>query len=315
MRALFVMDPLGTIKPHKDSSYALMLEWQARGGEVWHCGPGDLFALDDRVWARASRLRVGPPPHVADAMDQREIDVAAHCDAVFKRTDPPFDMGYIFSLYLLDLVYREVPVINKPSAVRDANEKLIILHFGDLIVPSLVTREPERIRSFIDEQGGRAVVKPWDGNGGRGIFVLERGDRNLGAMIETATADGSTYVVVQRYIPEIQRGDKRIILVDGEPRGAFLRVPPPHDHRGNMSVGATVQPCELTPRDQHICERLAPYLRDNGLLFTGIDVIGDWLTEVNVTSPTGLHECRDLYGSRIDVDLIDATLRLVEERT
>ncbi len=308
MRALFVMDPLSTIKVDKDSSYALMLAWQERGGEVWHCGPGDLWSRGDRVFARASRITAGPKPKVAEIHETTELDTTT-CRVVFKRTDPPFDMTYVFCTYLLDLIARRVPVVNAPHALRDANEKMVITRFPDLIVPTLVTRDAKRIRAFIAEQGGRAVVKPWDGNGGRGIFVLDHDDKNLNSMLETSTVSGREFVMVQRYVPEIVDGDKRILLVDGEPRGAFLRVPPENDHRGNMSAGATVQPCEMTERDLVICETLKPYLVANDLIFTGIDVIGGWLTEVNVTSPTGLQECSTLYGSHIAAEVIDAALR------
>lgn len=307
MRALFVMDPLSTVHVDKDSSYALMLEWQRRGGEVWRCGPGDLWSEGDAVLAQAARLSVGPRPKVADVLEEGPLDLST-CYAVFKRTDPPFDMDYIFCTYLLDLAARHSVVCNAPHGLRDANEKMIILRFPELIPATLVTRDMAIIRRFVDEQGGRAVVKPLDGNGGRGIFVLSTDDRNLGAMIETSTDDGRRYVTVQAYIPEIAEGDKRILLVEGVPKGAFLRIPPKNDHRGNMHVGATVSPCEMTDRDLFICERLAPYLRENGLVFAGIDVIGGQLTEVNVTSPTGIQECTRLYGTDIASDIVEAVL-------
>ena len=307
MRALFVMDPLSTVHPDKDSSYVLMLEWQKRGGEVWHCLAGDLFVEGDELFARASRLGVGPRPKVADVLEQAVIG-SKSCRAIFKRTDPPFDIGYIFCTYMLDVAAKHCVVVNAPHALRDANEKMVILRFPDLIVPTLVTRDVPSIKAFLAEQGGRAVVKPWDGNGGRGIFVLDDGDKNLNSMLETSTMLGTEHVMVQAYIPEIAEGDKRVILVDGEPRGAFLRVPPPDDHRGNMHVGARVDPCELSERDLEICAALAPYLKQNGLIFTGIDIIGPYLTEVNVTSPTGLQECASLYGSDLGAELIDAVL-------
>jgi glutathione synthase len=308
MRALFIMDPLHTVHVDKDSSYALMLEWQNQGGEAWHCGPNDLWSRGDEVFARARRLSVGPRPKVADVLEETNLSLSS-CKAVFKRTDPPFDMNYIFCTYLLDIAERQGAfVCNAAAGIRDANEKMIILAFPDLIPATLVTRDMAKIHSFIEEQGGRAVVKPWDGNGGRGIFVLESGDKNLGAMIETATSDGKEYVMVQAYLADIVNGDKRILLVEGEPKGAFLRVPPKNDHRGNMHVGATVQPCEMTERDLQICERLAPYLKQRGLVFTGIDVIGGFLTEVNVTSPTGIQECTRLYGTDIAKDIVDAVL-------
>ena len=302
MRALFVMDPLSTILVDQDSSYALMLEWQRRGNEVWHCGPLDLWGRDGQSYATASRLEVGPPPAVAKVLEQGELSLA-ECQVIFKRTDPPFDMRYIFSTYLLDQSGPNTVVCNEPAGLRDANEKMIILRFPDLIPPTLVTRDMDHITSFLREQGGRAVIKPWDGNGGRGIFVLEESDRNLGSLIETSTAGGREHVMLQAYLPEIEDGDKRIILVNGKPEGAFLRIPPKNDHR---------KACEMTDRDHQICERLAPYLRDNGLIFTGIDVIGGKLTEVNVTSPTGIQECTRLYGTHIESLIIDAALEAVE---
>ena len=311
MRALFVMDPLSNIQVDQDSSYVLMLDWQRRGGEVWHCGPLDLWGRDGQSYANASRLAVGPPPAVAQILEQRDLSLA-DCKVVFQRTDPPFDMRYIFSTYLLDQSGPNTLVCNRPSGLRDANEKMIILRFPDLIPATLVTRDMSRIRAFISEQSGRAVIKPWDGNGGRGIFVLDESDRNLGAMLETSTDNGKTHVMLQAYLPEIEDGDKRIILINGKPEGTFLRIPHKNDHRGNMHVGATVKGCEMTTRDHQICARLAPYLQDNGLLFAGIDVIGDKLTEVNVTSPTGIQECTRLYGSHIESLIIDAALEAVE---
>jgi glutathione synthase len=306
MRALFVMDPLSTIKVDKDSSYALMLEWQARGGEVLHCLSRHLRLEDGVLAATASRLRVGPKPHMADVLETVDIS-SRDLDVIWKRTDPPFDMSYIFATYLLDAAAPGCQVVNSPSGLRDANEKMVILRFADIVVPSLVSNDGKAIKRFVQERG-RAVIKPWDGNGGRGIFVLDADDKNLRSMIETSTMQGAEHAIVQEYIPAIAQGDKRIILIDGEPRGAFLRVPPADDHRGNMSAGATVEPCEMTDRDRHICATIAPFLRDNGLLFTGIDVIGDWLTEVNVTSPTGLQEIKKLYGTDLAAELVDAVL-------
>jgi len=311
MRALFVMDPLSTIHVDQDSSYVLMLEWQRRGGQVWHCGPSDLWGRDGRAFANAARLEVGPRPKVAEVLELAALDLA-DCHAVFKRTDPPFDMRYVFSTYLLDQAGAKTVVCNSTQGLRDANEKMIILRFPDLIPATLVTRDMDQIREFLHEQGGRAVIKPWDGNGGRGIFVLEEEDRNLGALLEVSTGDGSTYVMVQAYLPEIDQGDKRIILVNGKPEGAFVRIPPKSDHRGNMHVGAVVKACDMSKRDHHICDRLQPYLRDNGLIFAGIDVIGDKLTEVNVTSPTGIQECTRLYGSHIEALIVDAVLAAQE---
>ncbi|MEE2827559.1 MAG: glutathione synthase [Myxococcota bacterium] len=307
MRALFVMDPLSTVNVDGDSSYVLMLEWQRRGGEVWHCGPGDLWSTGGKVFAKAAKLSVGPRPKVADLELETTLDLTT-CRAVFKRTDPPFDMNYVFCTYLLDLAASQTVVCNAPQGLREANEKMVILKFPDLIPTTLVTRQIEGIRQFVADQGGRAVIKPLDGNGGRGVFVLNSSDRNLGALLEVCTDEEQRYVMVQAFLPEIAQGDKRILLVDGVPKGAFLRIPPENDHRGNMHVGALVSPCDMTERDLFICDRLAPYLRENGLIFTGIDVIGGHLTEVNVTSPTGIQECTRLYGSDIAADIVDAVL-------
>ncbi len=308
MRALFVMDPLSTVHVDKDSSYALMLEWQARGGEVWHCLWQDCWTRDGEFLARASRLQVGPRPKVADVLETATVR-SSQLDAVFKRTDPPFDMGYVFCTYMLDVAAQHAVVVNDPAGLRDANEKMFILRFPDLIPPTLVTRDMQKIKAFTAEVGGKAVIKPWDGNGGRGIFVLHEGDRNFNSILETSTRDGLDHVMVQAFVDEIEStGDKRIILVNGVPKGCFARIPPEDDYRGNMHVGAAVEACEMTPRDLHICERLKPYLASRGMIFTGIDVIGDALTEVNVTSPTGIQECTALYGTRIDADIIDAVL-------
>lgn len=307
MRALFVMDPLETILVDRDSSYALMLAVHNRGGEVWHCLPSDLATRQDRVYAAARRIQAGPKPHVATVLGEEDLPLDA-CDVVFMRKDPPFDMAYIFTTYLLDLAAARTLVVNDPRALRDANEKLVILRFPDLIADTAITRSKARIRKFLDEHGGRCVIKPWDGNGGRGVFVLDSSDRNLASIIETSTLDERAFVIVQEYLPAVRDGDKRIILVDGEPRGAFLRVPAPEDNRGNMHVGATVHRTEITARDRQICTRLAPFLKERGLLFTGIDVIGDRLTEVNVTSPTGIQECQRLDGVDIAAELVDRAI-------
>ena len=308
MRALFVMDPLSTVHVDKDSSYVLMLEWQARGGEVWHCLWQDCWVEGGEFFAKASRLQVGPRPKVADVLETATLG-SSSLTAVFKRTDPPFHMGYVFSTYLLDIAALHAVVVNDPAGLRDANEKMFILRYADLIPPTLVTRDMGKIKAFVAEVGGKAVLKPWDGNGGRGIFVAQTGDRNFNSILETSTLQGTEHVMVQGFVDAVDHtGDKRIILVDGVPKGAFARIPPADDYRGNMHVGASVEPCEMTQRDLHICERLKPYLQSRGMIFTGIDVIGGKLTEVNVTSPTGIQECTSLYGTRIDADIIDVVL-------
>lgn len=309
MRALFVMDPLSTVNVDSDSSYVLMLDWQSRGGEVWHCGPLDLRIEGDAMVAEASRLAVGPRPKVADVLERRSIG-SPELDVVFKRTDPPFDMDYVFCTYMLDVATRHCRVVNGPAGLRHANEKMFILRFPELIPRTLVTNDMARVKAFVLDEGGTAVVKPWDGNGGRGIFVLNEGDRNLNSLIETATDGGRVHVLVQEFVSAIDvTGDKRILLVDGVPRGAFLRLPSKEDYRGNMHVGASVQPCEMDERDLQICDALRPWLQEQDMIFTGIDVIGGCLTEVNVTSPTGIQECTSLYGTNLAAEIVDAALK------
>jgi glutathione synthase len=218
-------------------------------------------------------------------------------------------MEYYFSTYLLDLVPPTTLVLNDPAAIRDANEKMVALRWPELCPPTLVTREIKRAMAWAAASGEKVVIKPWDGNGGRGVLVTRSGDPNLRSMLEVLTDEERRYILMQHYIPEISEGDKRIILIDGEPLGWMLRVPQPGDHRGNMHVGAIVRPCELSPRDSEICEAIAPFLRDRGLLFTGIDTIGPFMTEINVTSPTGIQEINALMGIRLERNLGDAVLR------
>ncbi len=304
-RHAFVMDPMETVLIERDSSYALMEESQRRGIEIYHLEPQDLFTREGHLWGRARRISVGPRPHLYTSLEG-PTDVELHgMDAVFMRKDPPFHMGYIFTTMLLDLLREDTVVVNDPVGIRNANEKLVTLRWPDLCPETLVSRELSRLRDFAANVKGPVVVKPWDGNGGRGVFVIQPGDRNASAILETLTQEGREHVLMQRYIEAIRQGDKRIILIDGEPLGAFLRVPPDHDHRGNMHVGAKVVPCEIAPRDREICQRIAPFLKENGLLFTGIDVIGGYMTEVNVTSPTGLQEIHRFYGTRLEAVLLD----------
>jgi glutathione synthase len=220
------------------------------------------------------------------------------------RKDPPFDDTYLHATQLLELARGRTVLVNDPRGLRDANEKLYALHFPAVTPPTLVTREAARIKAFVREHGGRAVIKPLDGAGGRGVFVLSADDKNTNAIIETSTDEGRRAAMVQRYIPEVRQGDRRILLLDGEPLGGILRVPADDEARSNIHVGGRVVQHALTARDREICATIAPRLRADGLAFVGIDVIGDYLTEVNVTSPTGIQELDRLDGQ-------DATGRTV----
>jgi glutathione synthase len=219
------------------------------------------------------------------------------------RKDPPFHMGYVFSTWLLEMA--GTLVVNDPIGLKNLNEKLWAqIRFAHLQPPTLVANDAVRIKAFAAEHG-RIVLKPWDGNGGRGVLVTQSGDPNLSSMIELLTSEGREYLLAQRYLPGVVNGDKRILLFDGDPVGAFLRIPTPADHRANMHVGAQVQPCDLDERDRAICAELGPELKERGQVFVGIDVIDGYLTEINVTSPTGIRECNRLYGHKLEADLVD----------
>ena len=301
-----MMDPVETIRIHQDSTFALMCEAQARGHEVFVALVADLFVSAGAAWARVQPARLqriqGEHALLGEAVDMNLDDA----DVVWMRKDPPFHMGYIFNTYVLDLAEaRGSLVVNAPAGLRNMNEKAWAMRFADLVPESLITQDMARLRAFADRHG-KVVIKPLDGNGGAGVFVVHRDDPNIGVIIETATSQGITKVLSQVYVPEIKIGDKRIILVDGTPVGAILRVPQGVDHRGNIHVGARVIRAEITERDRVICDRIGPALRDAGQIFVGIDVIGSFLTEVNVTSPTGIHEINAFEGISVEALVLDA---------
>ncbi|MCB9764079.1 MAG: glutathione synthase [Alphaproteobacteria bacterium] len=314
MRTLFVMDPLDRINVRGDSTYAMMLEARRRGWPVSWCTPDQLRVHKQTPWAWASDVEVqDSEPHFTPKA--HVLTPLTAFDVVWMRKDPPFDMDYVFSTYILDLATPTALVLNDPRSIKAANEKMYALQWPDLCPPTTVTNRVADVVAFA-EAHGRIVIKPWDGNGGRGVLVTEHGDRNLRSMAELLTQEGRAYAIVQRYLPEVRdEGDKRIILIDGEARGWFLRKPGGDDHRGNMHVGATVHACDLTDRDREICAALGPRLKNEGLVFVGIDVIGGFLTEINVTSPTGFHEIRRLQGLDLARELTDAVERLRSETT
>ena len=299
MKIAVQMDPIETVDINADSTFALMLEAQARGHSQWvyevrHLslreGRGDPAAPRlHRLTARARPVRV---ERVAGAHVQFGEEVLldlSSMDVVLMRQDPPFDMAYITATHMLEHVHPHTLVVNDPRAVRDAPEKLLVTHFPDLMPPTLVSWDVEAIRAFRAEHSD-IIVKPLFGNGGAGVFRIKPDDQNLASLLEMFFAASREPLMIQRYEPAVRAGDKRIILVDGEPIGAINRVPGEGEVRSNMHVGGVAQKVELTARDLEICRRIGPHLRDNGLIFVGIDVIGDWLTEINVTSPTGLQQ-------------------------
>ncbi|MFT7581447.1 MAG: glutathione synthase [Myxococcota bacterium] len=306
---LFLMDPIDTVQVDKDSTFALMLAAKGRGHTVLYALVDDLYARDGhaRATVREADVQAVQGQH-ANLGPAHDVALDA-VDVVWMRKDPPFHMGYIFNTYLLDYAAQGgALVVNDPSGLRAMNEKAWCLRFPDLVPPTIITQSMSRIRAFAEELG-HIVVKPLDGNGGAGVFVVRADDPNIGVIVEMSTQLGQTKVMAQRYLPEAKRGDKRIILIDGEPAGATLRVPQGVDHRGNMHAGATVEKTELTTREQHIVKTIGPYLKDAGQLFVGIDVIGDFLTEVNVTSPTGLHEINAFDNVSLGDQILDAAMR------
>ncbi|MBW7901990.1 MAG: glutathione synthase [Rhodocyclaceae bacterium] len=297
MRLLFVADPLPTLKAAKDSSVAMMRAAAVRGHEVW------ATTVDRLSWETAAGVTAEAAP-VVFADDECRAAAAqtlrlADCDAVLMRKDPPFDIEYVAATWLLEQAEREgARVFNRPDALRDHSEKLVLAEFAQFAPPSLATRDAARLAAFIEREGD-VILKPLDGMGGRGIFRVRRDDPNRNAIIETLSADGARSVMAQRFIPQIADGDKRILLIGGAVVPYCLaRVPKPGETRGNLAAGGIGEVRPLTARDREIAEALAPVMAERGLLFVGIDVIGDWLTEINVTSPTCMVEIAK--GSDVD---------------
>ncbi len=307
-RHLFVVDPLGPIDITKDSSFALMCAAQARGHEVHACDTDGLSAVADQAFAhcRAVKVQRVQGQHVRE--DAPQTLHLGHFDVVWMRKDPPFDMQYIAATYVLDLAPPGTRVLSRPDSLRSWNEKTSLLRFPDCAPPSLLTRDMARIRRFQAEVGGSVVVKPLGYSGGTGIVALHPGDLNTRSLLEMSTRNGKEFVIVQQYLPAVVQGDKRVILIDGVARAGLLRIPPPDDLRGNIHIGATVQLAPLTAREQEICERIGPALREAGHVFVGIDLIGEKLTEINVTSPTGIQEIRELGGPDLAEELLDAAV-------
>ncbi len=298
MKIACQMDPIDRIDIRGDSTFALLLEAQNRGHELFYYTPQQLALDGERLIARGSTLTVEDKVGTHYTLSNpRKIDLATW-DVVLLRQDPPFDMAYITTTHLLERIHPKTLVVNDPSSVRNAPEKVWVLEFSDLMPPTLVTRNPEDVLEF-RERYKDIIVKPLYGNGGASVFRIRDGDSNLNALVELFHIVFREPFMVQQYRPEVRAGDKRIILVDGEPAGAINRVPAEGETRSNMHVGGTPVPTELTPRDLEICARLGPELKRRGLIFTGIDVIGPYLTEINVTSPTGIRQVKAFGGNDI----------------
>ncbi len=300
------MDPIASINPAGDSTFAMMLEAQARGHRIDYYVPQTLALRDNVVSAEVAPITVFDKPrgeHFALGAFGR-ADLSTY-DVVLMRQDPPFDMNYITISHILERLHPKTFVVNPPAAVRNAPEKILVTEFLQLMPPTLVTRDRAMIHAFRREHGN-IIVKPLYGNGGAGVFFLQEGDQNLASLIELFEQSFREPFMVQKYLPEVRKGDKRIIIIDGEPAGAINRIPADGEARSNMHVGGRPEIIELTPRDREICATIGPALKERDMIFVGIDVIGDYLTEINVTSPTGIREIKRFGGPDIAVLIWDA---------
>ena len=305
MKVAFQMDPIGGVDINADSSFRLAEEAQARGHELFFYTPDHLAWQEGRITARGHDMTVqrvqGDHAHLGPV---REVDLSEF-DVVWLRQDPPFDMHYITTTHLLDRLAPETLVVNDPFWVRNYPEKLLVLQFQDLTPPTTVARDLSTIRAVKDRHGD-VILKPLYGNGGAGVFKLTADDRNLSSLHELFTGFSREPLIVQKYLPAVAKGDKRVILVDGEAVGAINRVPAEGETRSNMHVGGRPEKVGLTDRDLEICDRIGPLLREKGQVFVGIDVIGNWLTEINVTSPTGIQELERFDGTNVAGKIWDA---------
>lgn len=310
-----VMDPIGGIAPAKDSSLAMLLEAQRRGHQLWYFEQGDIRVRNGQALGTGRPLRVSDDKSRWYTLGEAQAMPLADLDLILMRKDPPFGTEYIYTTYILERAEQAgVLIVNRPASLRDINEKAFIGWFPQCCPDTLIARSMDDLRAFLREQR-QIVVKPLDGMGGRSIFVVTQGDNNANVIFETITDSGTRHVMAQRYIPEIRQGDKRIILVNGEPVGKVLaRIPPADDNRGNLVMGAQPEVRALTDRDRWICAQVGPVLRERGVYFAGLDVIGDYLTEINVTSPTGIQELRKLGGLDVARDLLDVLDARLAER-
>jgi glutathione synthase len=314
VRLVVVMDPIEAIKPAKDSTLAILLAAQARGWELFYAEQKDLYLRDGVAFARLAPLKVFDDLKSWYARSDAAPGRLGDYDVILMRKDPPFDTEYIYSTYILERAQIQgALVFNRPQGLRDMNEKVYTAWFPECCAPTLISRDMHDMSEFLREHG-KAVCKPLDGMGGRSIFVLEQGDKNRNVVFETLTDYGTRYAIVQRYLPEIvTAGDCRVILVDGEPVPfALQRMPDADDHRGNLAAGARAESRPLNDRDRWLCSVIGPKLKAAGMIFVGLDVIGDFVTEINVTSPTGIRELDRKHGVDIGGTLVGAISRALE---
>jgi glutathione synthase len=311
LRLVVVMDPIDSIKPAKDSTLAILLAAQARGWQLYYAEQKDLWVRDGIALGRLAPLNVADDGTAWFVLGPTQNAKLGDFDVILMRKDPPFDMEYVYTTYILDRAQAQgAMVCNRPQGLRDMNEKVYTAWFPQCCAPTLITRNMHDMSEFLREHG-KAVCKPLDGMGGKSIFVLDQSDKNRNVVFETLTGYGTRYAIVQRYLPEIvTAGDCRIILVDGEPVPfALKRVPTDEDNRGNLAAGARAESRPLNDRDRWLCSQIGPQLKQHGMIFVGLDVIGDYVTEINVTSPTGIRELNKKHGVDIGGMLMDAILK------
>ena len=302
------MDHVSGINIAGDSTFAISLEAQARGYRLFHYTPDRLSMRDGKIYATVEQMQLRDinGEHFSLAEPER-VDLAT-MDVIHLRQDPPFDMAYITATHILEMIHPKTLVVNDPASVRNAPEKLFVMEFPELMPDTMITHDPAEVRRF-REKHGDIIVKPLFGNGGAGVFHLRPDDSNVNSLLELFAERSREPLMIQQYVPAVRLGDKRIILIDGEPLGAINRVPAAGESRSNMHVGGRPEQVALTPRDREICARIGPELRKRGMIFVGIDVIGDYLTEINVTSPTGLQEVARFDGVHLEKAIWDAIER------
>ena len=316
VRLVVVMDPIEAIKPAKDSTLGILLAAQARGWQIFYAEQKDIWLRDGVAWGRLAPLQVFDDPGTWFARGAAHDAKLGEFDVILMRKDPPFDTEYIYSTYILERAeIQGALVCNRPQGLRDMNEKVYTAWFPECCAPTLITRDMHDMGEFLREHG-KAVCKPLNGMGGRSIFVVEQGDKNRNVIFETLTDYGHKYAIVQRYLPEIVTGgDNRVILINGEPVPfALQRMPDPADHRGNLAAGAKAESRPLNDRDRWLCSVIGPKLAAAGMVFVGLDVIGDYVTEINVTSPTGIRELNKKHGVDIGALLVKAIAGILDAR-
>lgn len=312
MKIAFIIDPISRLDPAHDTSVAIMEAAHKLGHQVWITEVHQLTVIKGEAWAKLQVVELRPVTIEGDlyivplpwySLGETKLLPLGEMDAVFMRKDPPVTIPYLYATYILDLVKSPTKVINSPGGLRAANEKMYALQFPAVIPETIVTQDKRVIRDFVESRGS-AVLKPLGGKAGEGILFLKEGDPNLNSLVEISTKQGQEPIMVQAYLPEAKQGDKRIILLDGEPIGAVNRVPTGKEFRGNMATGGRVEKSTITPRELEICQQVGPKLQAEGLYFVGLDVIGDYLTEVNVTSPTGIREIDRFNHTRLGEQVV-----------